>query len=393
MSGGVRSAVSRRGRRLTPAWAARGLCLASLSVVAAGCSTIRADDHDTEEERASIVVTTPALRDVRTSQGYVCQVHSRRHIEVRALDGGYLQEILVQEGQAVEEGQLLFRLLPVVYKARLDASSAELNLADIRLRNTKQLFERHVVSDQELALATAERERARAEADLARAEFRFTKIVAPFHGIVDRQYVQQGSLVEEGDMLTTLSDNELMWVYFNVPEVDYLRYKSLPHVNDAESPQRLELTGATIRLRLANGEIFGHDAGDTVTVESNFDSATGNIQFRADFPNPDHLLRHGQTGTLLIDETLEDALVIPQRATFEILDKTYVFVVGDDGVARQRVVTIAHELEDVFVVGEGLSVDDRIVLEGVRHVHDGERVEFEVRPAEEALEHLKYHAE
>jgi len=371
----------------------RVVFLAWLSLVVIGCGSDRAHDREHETADHPIVVTSAARRDVPTTQTYVCQIHSRRHIELRALQGGYLQEIHVQEGQSVEQGQLLFKILPVVYQARLETDRAKLQLAEITLQNTQKLFEQKVVSDQELAMATAERDRARAEFDLASAEYGFTNIVAPFDGIVDRQYMQQGSLVEEGDILTTVSDNGLMWVYFNVPEANYLRYKSLPDANDPESSQRLHLSGATIELRLANGEIFEQNAGDTVTVESDFDNKTGNIQFRADFPNPDRLLRHGQTGTLLINETLRGGLVIPQRATFEILDRQYVYVVGPDGVAHQREITVAHELEDIFVVGSGLDESDRFVLEGVRQVRDGQPLEFEVRSPEVALSNMKWHAE
>lgn len=367
--------------------------LAALSFSLVACSSGHAEDRH-EEPHHPIVLMRPARQDVPTSDAYVAQVHSRRHIEVRALDGGYLQEIPVQEGQAVREGQLLFKLLPVIYRARLDAHRAELHLADINLQNTRRLFERNVVSDQELALATAERERAHAEVEVARAELGFTNIVAPFDGIIDRQLVQQGSLVEEGDMLTTISDNGVMWVYFNVPEADYLRFKSLPEATDPEAPQRLHLAGATIQLRLANGQIFDQDAGDTVTIESEFDNETGNIQFRADFPNPNRLLRHGQTGTLLINETLNDVLVIPQRATFEILDRQYVFVVDEDMVAHQREITVSHELDDIYVIESGLEPDERFVFEGVRQIHDGEHVEnHRDVDAEEVLRDLKHHAE
>jgi len=371
----------------------RTLFPALLSVTLVACGSTHAADRE-EEAHHPIVLTSPAVMDVPTTQGYVCQVHSRRHIEVRALDEGYLQEIPVHEGQAVREGQLLFKLLPVVYRARLDSHRAELNLAEIHLRNVRQLFEQHVVSDQELAMAVAERNRAKADNDLAEAEFRFTNIVAPFDGIIDRQYVQQGSLVEAGDMLTTVSDNSLMWVYFNVPEADYLRYRSIPDATDPENPQVLRLAGATIQLRLANGAIFDQTAGDTLTIESTFDNETGNIQFRADFPNPENVLRHGQTGTLLINQMLHDGLVIPQRAVFDILDKQYVFVVGEDGIAHQREITISHEADDIFVINTGLGANDRFVLEGVRQVIDGEHVSSpEFRDPEEVLSHLKHHAE
>ncbi|HWB78254.1 MAG TPA: efflux RND transporter periplasmic adaptor subunit [Nannocystaceae bacterium] len=361
------------------------------------CTTLQAQEQEHKEEGHEaghpIVVTSPSVQDVVTTQEYVCQIHSRRHVEIRALEEGYLEEIPVQEGQAVKSGQLLFKIVAVLYKARLDADNAELERAEIELRNTKTLFEKNVVSDQELALAKAGRAQAKAKVDLAAAELGFTKVKAPFDGIIDRQYQQLGSLVEVGDILTTMSDIRLMWVFFYVPEADYLKYKSLPGKVDPEHPQQLQLPDAKIELRLANGQLFDQTAGDTVTVESSFDNETGNIPFRADFPNPDGLLRHGQTGTLLIHGTLKDAIVIPQRATFEILDKQYVYVMDDDGVAHQRAVTIAHEKDDIFVIASGLEATDKIVLEGIRQIHDGEHVEYEYKKPEEVLAHLKHHAE
>ena len=371
------------------------LLLASLSLPLLACTALQAGEEEQahQEKHHPIVVTNPIAKDVDSTKEYVCQIHSRRHIEIRALEEGYLEEIPVQEGQAVKEGQLLFKTVAVLYKARLDADKAELELAEITLRNTKMLFEKNVVSDQQLALARAERDKAKAKVDLAAAELSFTQVKAPFDGIIDRQYQQLGSLVEEGDVLTTVSDNSLMWVYFNVPEADYLDYKVQLGKVDSANPQRLQLPGARIELQLANGKIFDHTAGDTVTVESNFDNETGNIQFRADFPNPDGLLRHGQTGTLLIHQPLKDALVIPQRSTFEILDKQYVYVIGDDGIAHQRAITIAHEEDDIFIVESGLDPSDEIVLDGVRQLHDGDHVEYEYQKPEDVLSHLKHHAE
>lgn len=357
------------------------------------CGTSHAEGHE-EEAHHPIVLTSPAVMEFPTSEEYVAQIHSRRHIEVRALDEGYLRAIPVQEGQRVTAGQLMFKLLPVVYRARLDSHRAELHLAEIRARNARQLFEQNVVSDQEVAMAEAERNRARAENDLAEAEFRFTSIVAPFDGIMDRQYVQEGSLVEAGDILTTVSDNSLMWVYFNVPEADYLRFRAIPGATDPENPQSLRIPEVRIELRLANGELFDQVAAETLTIESTFDNETGNIQFRADFPNPNNLLRHGQTGTLVINEMLHDVLVIPQRAVFDILDKQYVFVVGGDGIVHQREIRVSNEANDVFVIGQGLTASDRIVFEGVRQVHDGEHLESpQFRTPQEALSNLRHHAE
>ncbi len=370
------------------------LLVAGLSLFAGACSKHAAEGGHHEEERHPVVTTNASVMEVPITQAYVCRMQSRRHIDIRALNEGYLEEIPVQEGQAVRAGDRLYRLYPVLYRTRLEAEKAELRLTEINLQNTEQLAGRGFVSAPELARATAERDRAKAKLDRATAEYGFTSIAAPFDGIVGRQLMQQGSLIEEGDTLTTLSDNAVMWVYFNVPEADYLRFRALRRAGDSESARRLDLSGATIQLRLANGQIFDKNAAALLTIESEFNKETGNIEFRADFPNPEGLLRHGQTGTLLIKQKLSGALVIPQQATFEILDRRYVFVVDDNGVAHQREITIARELEDIYVIGSGLSAKERFVLEGVRQVHDGERLEHtESRPPKEAIKNLKLHAE
>ena len=185
--------------------------------------------------------------------------------------------------------------------------------------------EKAVVSENEVKLFEAKLARAKAKADLAQAELNFTNVTAPFDGIVDRLHEQEGSLIKEGDILTTLSDNSVMWVYFNVPEKQYLEYMASPKQDKEE--QKIE-------LELANHDKFPQP-GKIGAIEAQFNNETGNIAFRADFPNPDGLLRHGQTGTILIHRTLKNALVIPQRATFELLDKRYVWVVGEDDVAHQ----------------------------------------------------------
>lgn len=373
--------------------------IAYLSVSSIGCSDLKAqrgeepEQQEEHETQHPIILTSPVAKDVDIAQRYVCQIHANRYIELRALERGYLQEIKVQEGQAVKKGQLLFKLLPVVYNAKLHADEAELQRADIALRNTEMLSSKNVVSNQELAMAKAERERAKARVELASAELSFTDITAPFDGIIDRQYQQQGSLVDDGDMVTTISDNSVMWVYFNVPEADSLEFQAAAGAREVNRRHQLKLADSRIELQLANGKFFDHPADEIVTVESSFDNETGNILFRVDFPNPEHLLRHGQTGTLWIHQPLKNALVIPQRATFEILDKRYVYVVDEQGVAHQRAIGVAHEMDDIFVVNSGLALTDKIVLEGARQTRDGEHVEGTFRKPEEVLASMKKHAE
>jgi membrane fusion protein (multidrug efflux system) len=357
------------------------ILLALISVALPACNK---QERQTEVEQHKIVTTSPGVQDVILTQQYVCQIHSRRHINVCALDSGYLEEIRINEGQRVKKGDLMFKILPTLYQAKWEAESAEAQLARLEFKNTKRLFEKTVVSDQEVALYEAKLAKAQAKADLAQAELDFTDVRAPFDGIVDRQHQQLGSLIKEGEELTTLSDNSVMWVYFNVPEAQYLEYM-------ARSDEEKE--GQEIELVLANGSKFPQ-SGKIGAIEAQFNNETGNIPFRADFPNPGGLLRHGQTGNVLIKRALPDALVIPQRATFEILDKHYVYVVGEDGVVHQREIVIQNELDDIFVVKSGLEVTDRIVLEGVRQVHDGQKLEeCEFRQPVVALANQKHHAE
>ncbi len=327
------------------------------------------------EGRRKIVVTSPQAKDVIITQQYVCQIHSHRHINVRALANGYLQEISVKEGQAVKQGDVMFRILPTLYKAKYDAELAEVRLAELELNNTKKLFERKSVSSQEVALYQAKLTKAQAKLKLVDAELNFTIVKAPFDGIVDRLHEQVGSLIHERDVLTTLSDNRVMWVYFDVPEARYLEYMA-GRGQDKEGPK--------IELVLANGSKFPK-AGRIGAIEANFNNETRTIPFRADFENPDGLLRHGQSGNVLIHRTLKNALVIPRRAVFEVLDKRFVYVVGKDSVVHQREIVIQNETDDVFVIKKGLNVDDRIVLEGVRQVRGGEKVEYKFRPPEETM--------
>jgi membrane fusion protein, multidrug efflux system len=361
----------------------QAVLLALFSLFLASCQRLNGQEEKPQEEHQKITVTCPQEKDVTITQQYVCQIHSQRHINVCAFVNGYLEDVLVKEGQAVKKGDPMFRILPTLYKAKLDAELAEVKLVGLEFNNTKKLCDEKVVSQQEVALQQAKLSKAVATADLARAELNFTDVKAPFDGIVDRLEQRPGSLIKEGENLTSLSDNSVMWVYFNVPEARYLEFMSDPQEEKEE--QKIELV-------LANGSKFPH-AGAIGAIEANFNNETGNIPFRADFPNPEGLLRHGQTGNVLIKRPLKNALVIPQRATFEILDKQFVYVVGKDGVVHQREIVIQNEMEDIFVIKKGLAVDDKIVLEGIRQVRDGDKVEFEFRRPEQVLADQKHHAE
>ncbi len=342
---------------------------------AANPSGTNSSRTENNQEHPKIVLTSPKTMDVDITQRYVCQMHAQRYISVRAVENGFLSQISVKDGQAVKKGDLMFKIAPIRSKAKLDAGLAEVRLAEREYQNTEKSFrERKVLAQNEVQLSKAKLDRAKAKADLAQAELNFTDVTAPFDGMIDRLHEQQGSLLKEGEILTTLSDNRVMWVYFNVPEKQYLEYMANRNQHDQN----------TIELMLANQTKFPQP-GKLSAIEAKFNSETGTIPFRADFPNPDGLLRHGQTGTILIHRKVHDATVIPVRATYELLDKRYVYVVDKDAVVHQREIVVQNEMDDIFVIKKGVGVGDRIVLEGSRQVRDGEQVKYEFRPPDEVM--------
>lgn len=319
----------------------------------------------TAPEHESVVVTQPQALDVVINQQFTGSIRSRRHIQVRSEQTGYLEEVTVKEGQAVKKGDVLFRLMPRLNKAKLDIELAEVQIAALNLKNSEKLFQNKLVSQEELEVFKAKLDGAQANARLAQEEFELTIIRAPFDGIVDRLQ-QQGSLVTEREVLTTLSDNSVMWVYFNVPQAAYLEYVAR-HAKDQACEAHLVLADG--RLLTQHGQIGA--------IEAQFDDATGCIPFRADFSNPEGLLRHGMSGNVLLRRTLNAAVVIPQQATFEVNGTRYVYVVDKDNVAHRREIVVQHEQDDSFVLKQGLDVNDKIVLEGVRQVEDGEVLKYE----------------
>jgi len=337
---------------------------------------------ETVEKESKFLVTSPAQIDTSITSDYVSQIQSIRHIEIRAQERGYLQDIYVDEGQAVKKGQLLFQIMPKLYEAEMQKAKAAADYAEIEYQNTKSLADSNVVSTNELAMASAELAKAKSELALAQVHLDFTKIRAPFDGIVDRFHVRDGSLLDEGELLTELSDNSKMWVYFNVPEAEYLDYKI----------QLKEGEDTNVSLLMANNQLFPRQ-GVIETIEADFNNETGNIPFRAVFDNPDGLLRHGETGSIKLTVPLKDAILIPQKTTFEILDQKYVFVVDDKNTIHSRNVKIGDEMPHLYVVTDGLKANEKILLEGLRKVKENDTIISEFVAPDKVLAQLDLYAE
>ena len=335
-----------------------------------------------KEEKTEYLVTNPIQKDTVVTKDYVSQIQSIQHIELRALERGYLQKIFVDEGQFVKKGQILFQIMPKLYEAEMQIAKAEANFAEIEYKNTKRLADSDVVAPNELAMAKAKLDKANAQLSLAKVHLQFTEIRAPFDGIIDRFQVKLGSLVDEGDLLSNLSNNSKMWVYYNVPEAEYLDFKTNQEKNN----------NTKVNLLMANNKYFEYP-GIVETIEADFNNETGNISFRATFPNPKGLLRHGETGNIHVTLPYKNATLIPQKATFEVLDKKYVYVIDKDNKVQSREIVIAAELPHLFIIKKGLNENDKILLEGLRLVKENEEINYKLQKPEVVLSNLELYAE
>ncbi|NTE21038.1 efflux RND transporter periplasmic adaptor subunit [Agrobacterium tumefaciens] len=350
----------------------------SVLLYVTGCTSKKEE----KEEEVTYAVTTPLKIDTSYTKEYVSQIKSVRNIEIHGQEKGYLQNIYVDEGQHVNAGQVLFKIMPRMAQAELLKAQAETKAAEIELENTKLLSDKNVVSKNELAMAKAKLQSANAETSMAKMHLAFTEIRAPFAGTIDRIPFKLGSLVDEGALLTSLSDNSQVFAYFNVSEPEYLTYQSTVKAKG----------GQEVGLLLANNEVL-KSKGKVEVIESEFNNETGNIAFRARFNNADNLLRNGETGKIQMVVPLKNALVIPQKATYEIQDKTYVFIVGNDNKVHSREITIVTEIPDLYIVGTDLKEGDKILLEGIQKVKDGDKIKYKLSNPKDVINQLRLAAE
>ncbi|MEN2401513.1 efflux RND transporter periplasmic adaptor subunit [Flavobacterium sp. MC2016-06] len=346
------------------------------------CLTSCTQKKEEKEEAEKFTVTNPVKMDTSFTKQYVSQIKSVRNIELRAQEKGFLQNIYVDEGQFVKAGQVLFRIQPKMYEAELLKAQSEEKAAEIELQNTKLLADKNIVSKNEQAVALSKLQAAKAEVALAKLHLSFTEIKAPFDGTIDRIPLKLGSLIDEGELLTSLSDNSQMFAYFNVSEPEYIQYQT--DIKDRADSK--------VSLVLANGDVF-KEKGNVEVIESEFNNETGNIAFRARFPNSGKLLRNGETGQVQMLVPLKNAIVIPQKATYEIQDKKYVFVVDKNDKVSSREITITGEIPDLYVVSSGLTENDKILLEGVQKVRENDKIKYEFQSPKEVMNHLRVKAE
>jgi RND family efflux transporter MFP subunit len=345
----------------------------SMMILFSSCSNEKQEQKQVAE---NFPVISPMLVDTTLSTDYVAEINAVQNVEIRARVKGYLDKIYIDEGKYVKQGQLLFtinnpELSEQVIKATavLRSNSAELHAAEIEMNNIKRLVEKNIVSNTELEAAKnkvemmkAKVEEAKANESYAKIQITYTQVKAPFNGIINRIPNKIGSLVEDGTLLTNISNNNEVFAYFDVSEKEYLNYA----INIKENSHQAN----NITLILANGEEHPFK-GKIETTEGEIDRSTGNIAFRARFSNPDKILKHGASGKVRLLKQYKNALIIPQKATFEIQDRMYVYVIDKKNKVTSRPIISNRRMPHIYIVESGLTKDDRIIYEGIQDIKEG----------------------
>ena len=326
-----------------------------------------------------ILVTKVASRDTIINTAYVANLQAIQNTEIKSRVHGFLDKILIDEGKPVAKGQALFQLSTgelVINEAKatasLDMATAEAKAASLEVERVNILVEKKVITKTELELAKAKLKAAEAkisEANAMLAEARlkrtYATIRAPFNGVVNRLPLKTGSLIEEGTMLTSITDIQSVFAYFSVSENEYLRFNKVKKTagNQFDS----------VLLILSDGSDYGY-AGTIETMNGEIDPSTGSLVFRARFPNPKGLLKHGATGKVVLTTNVNNTLIIPQKAVFEIQDRNFVFMVNKNNIIRQQAFESISRLGHYYLVKSGLKEGDLIVYEGAQNLREGNKI-------------------
>ncbi len=377
----------------------RNVCLMATFVsavaVISSCGNGSQQTQQAPPPTIATITVQPTVSDLSTS--LPATIKGKTDIAIRPQVTGFITKVHVDEGQQVKKGQLLFTLDQVQYEAAVDQAAASVNVAQtavdtqkLTVANKKRLLDKNIISQYEYqmaanSLAQAQAQLAQANAALvnARKNLAYTMVTAPSDGVVGSIPNREGSLASPSSAqpLTTISDNSQVYAYFSMNEKEML---SLTDGGKYSLNSRIGEMPA-VKLRLSDGSIYPFE-GKVATVSGVIDGSTGAASVRALFDNPSGMLRSGSTGSVVIPHKTDSAIVVPQKATFEIQDLRYVYVVGDSARTHQTLIKVLDVNDGKnFVVTEGLKPGDQVVIEGVgTNVRDNmviQPVEADAKPA------------
>lgn len=352
------------------------------AVVLASCGSKSNKMGEASNDFAVETIQTTTA-DLKTS--YPATIKGMQDIEIRPKVSGYLVKLLVDEGATVRKGQPLFLIDSEQYRATVKAAKAQIrvcraNIATQKLTvdNKRMLFKQNIISSYDLkmaenTLASYEAQLAAAEAQLQSAQdnLRWCTVTSPADGVVGSIPYRVGSLVsgQSAEALTTVSNISKMYVYFSMTEKQLLALtREAGGVNAAIKKM------PAVSLVLSDGTTYSQ-SGTISTVSGVIDPSTGSVQMRATFDNAQHILRSGGTGSILIPTHASDAIMVPQSATFDVQDKKFVYVVNaDKSVATREITVLPQNNGQTYVVASGLRAGERIVVDGVNQLKNGQKI-------------------
>ena len=347
------------------------LIVTGLGILSVACSKKQAEGGENKEAPQPIVLTTPNVMSVPTTQDYVCRLQSRRHIEIRALNEGYLEEIPVQEGQAVRAGERLYGLYPILYRTKLEAEKAELRLTEINLENTEKLAGRGFVAPPELAKAKAERDRAKANVDRATAEVAFTSIAAPFDGIVISKDAEVGETVAPAIFGGASTRGSVVTI------VDPATLEVEADINEASIGKiTMGLPAEVILDALGNEKL----PAETYKIVPTADRQKATVKVKVRFDKVDPRILPDMSAKITFIQKDPQAkshqaarVTVPKSALQQREGKTVVLVLAGDRMQSQAV-TAGGDFGDRVEIKQGLAGGEMLVIKGGENLSDGARV-------------------
>ncbi|HTO15857.1 MAG TPA: efflux RND transporter periplasmic adaptor subunit [Edaphocola sp.] len=340
-----------------------------------------------EKQLLEVPTTQLETRSITTIEEYPATVEGVINSEVRAKITGYITQVLVDEGQRVNKGQLLFRVETQSRNEDAQAAKANIQAAQVRVDQLKPLVDQNIISKSQLETAKAQLAQARAGYQSIMADIGYANITSPINGFVGEIRMRQGNLVSPSNPLplTTVSEINKVYVYFTMNESQYLNF-----INDAFGNNLKEKIKnlPKVSLILANGVMYAHK-GVIQTINSQVDKSSGTISFRAMFDNPEQILTNGSTGTIQIPKENFNKVIVPQQSTYENQDKIMVMKVekSDSGkIAHAIAIEIGDKTTGVYIVESGLAAGDEIIVKGANKIPDGSKVKGTLIPFDSATQ-------
>ena len=359
-------------------------CLALLSSCGNG--------NNGEAKAPEYAVITAQATTAHLTNSYPATIKGKQDVEIRPMVSGFITKLHVDEGSVVKKGQVLFTIDQVQYRAAVETAKATVATAEAALQtqelttqNNRELNKRGIVSDYQLS--TSENQLAQAKATLAQAKaalvnaernLEYTEVTSPSDGIVGQVPYRVGSLVSPSmaTPMTTIADNSEMFAYFSMTERQLLQM-----IREGGSYKDILAKMPEIQLQLIDGSLYP-DSGRVETISGVIDPTTGSVSIRALFPNAHNVLRSNSTGNVIFPNVLPDVILVPQSATTDIQDKKFVYVVQADNTVKNTEIQVytLNDGQNYYVTG-GLKAGDKIVIEGVQAIKDGQAI-TPITPAE-----------